>query len=214
MGIEPLNNQSWPVSLPLTARPVKVSAKMEDVVADYGSESSLELSSTASTSNKKLHLVMKYMCMVCDVSSQWLLEDLKQYRRDIIEGSYAVISDQRYCTCQKAELSNSEHDLLGLQDLSHSVKWLSALMDLSAHEHMLYSALEFKTWNKLLVGEVKEEMKHEQVLESEEPAFQRTIVLEVEVEVLHNVRQLGIYNSDLGEQRLQHISVAECAIPF
>lgn len=52
-------------------------------------------------------------------------------------------------------------------------------MDLGAHEHMFSYAMHVSTWYEQLVSEREEVIKHEQVLECEEPATQMMIASEV-----------------------------------
>lgn len=54
--------------------------------------------------------------------------------------------------------------------MGHFVELHSALIDLSTHEYVFCSALQFKTKYELLLVEVYEVVKHGGVLESEEPA--------------------------------------------
>lgn len=72
-------------------------------------------------------------------------------------------------TCQIVELSNSEHSQLSLLDMSPFREFLLALMDFIAHWHMLCSASRFKALFDLLVRDVEEVVKQEEVPESEEP---------------------------------------------
>lgn len=41
-------------------------------------------------------------------------------------------------------------------------------MDLGAHKHLFCSVLELKTWNELLLRELNDAVKEEDVVESEE----------------------------------------------
>lgn len=47
---------------------------------------------------------------------------------------------------------------------------LSVMIDAVTHKHMFYSGLQLKTYWDLLAWVVEQVVKHEQVLESEEPA--------------------------------------------
>lgn len=83
------------------------------------------------------------------------------------------------------ELSNLKHDPVGLPDMRHFVAGLFALMDLSVHKHIFCSALQGNTWYELLVWEVEEIVKQEEVLESRELAPQVKTLVEVEAKSLH-----------------------------
>lgn len=120
---------------------------------------------------------MKSVCMVFEVTFQRVLEGMEKYGAACNKAVHAVNCDPPYNTRRSAELSISEHDLLGLQDLSHLVELLSALMHLSAQEHMFWSILQFKRWYELLVGKVQEVVKRQEGLDSEKPAAQSTAVL-------------------------------------
>lgn len=82
---------------------------------------------------------------------------------DVSEGANAVIFNPLFNARQIAELSNSEHDQLSLQGMSHFVESPSTLTNWGAYVHMFCSAFQFKTSNELLVGEVNEVVKHEEV---------------------------------------------------
>lgn len=84
-------------------------------------------------------------------------------------------------------------------------------MDLGAHAHIFCTAL-YTTRYEMLVGEVVRVAKHEQFLESEEPATHSTTVFEAEAEVIHYVRILGIYDSVPPVKRRPHMSVAKYTI--
>lgn len=60
------------------------------------------------------------------------------------------------------------------------------LMELGAPGPTFCSALKFKAWYGLFVGEIEEVVKHEQIVESEMPAIQKMTVFEVEAKSLHS----------------------------
>lgn len=70
-----------------------------------------------------------------------LLKAVEQSDENIGKNVHAVIWAGPYSTCGIAEISNSEHDLLSLQDLRHLLEFLSAFMGLGAHGHMFCSVL-------------------------------------------------------------------------
>lgn len=113
--------------------------------------------------------------MVYEVLFQSLLERVEQPMDDIREALHAGICDQTYNTRLIANISNSDHDRLHLQDTSNSVEFLSTLMELGAHEHMVCSTLQFQTGSELF-SEVEEVVKQEAFLDSGEPATQTTTV--------------------------------------
>lgn len=63
--------------------------------------------------------------------------------------------------------------------MNHLVEFISALMDLGSHGHIYFSGLQLITWYKLLIRAVKEVVKHERVLESEQPITKTKPGLEV-----------------------------------
>lgn len=113
--------------------------------------------------NKRLQIDMMSACMVYEVLFQRLLEAVEQTGEDISEGVHAAICDLLYNIRRTAELPNWERDRLSVQDMSHSVELLSALLGLGVHGHMCFSALPVKTWYDLLRGEVEEVVKHGEV---------------------------------------------------
>lgn len=59
---------------------------------------------------------------------QRAVEAVKLSFEDELEGVQAAVCDALYKTCQIVELSNSEHDWLGMQDMSYFVGLLPELM--------------------------------------------------------------------------------------
>lgn len=100
-------------------------------------------------------------------------------------GVHTVICSPPRNHRRNAELSNLEYDRPSRQDMRHFVKLLFSLMDLGLHGPMLHSALEVKTRNNVLAGEIDKVVKHEQIHESEEPGSQTAIIVEVEAKALH-----------------------------
>lgn len=101
------------------------------------------------------------------------------------EGVHPVICDPTYNTRRIVEPSNSEHSRLSLHDMSHYLELFSALMDLGSHGSTFCSALLFKTRYMQFVREVEEVVRHEEVLDSKEPATWKTNIIEVEAKTLH-----------------------------
>lgn len=67
-----------------------------------------------------------------------------------------------------AELLNLEHYWLSRQGMSHLGGLNFALTDLRAHGHMICSSLAFKAWYDLLVWEVGDVVRHEEILDTAE----------------------------------------------
>lgn len=72
---------------------------------------------------------------------------------------------------------------------------LSAQMGLGVHVHMFFFAMQIKTWYDLLIGEVDKVLRLEEVLESKEPAIQKTIVFGVKSKASHYVQGPRINSS-------------------
>lgn len=94
--------------------------------------------------------------------------------------------------------------------MGHFVEFPSLVMDLEAREHLFCSLLQLKTWYEVLVGEVKDVIKEEDVAENDEAQIQRTIGFEANIKSLHWMRAPGTKQHDLGVKGLKHMSVAEC----
>lgn len=120
---------------------------------------------------------MNYVCKVYDDPFQNLLEAMEQSGEDTGKGVHHVIWDPPYNTRQIAELSNLELNKVDIQNMVHFFEFLSAFTDLGVHDHMFRSAFQLKKWYELLVRKIKEEVKHEEVLECNEPASQRWLLL-------------------------------------
>lgn len=75
-----------------------------------------------------------------------------------------MISDPLYNSRLMASLSNLEHDFLGLQHMSHFLEVLSVLIDVVGHDHLSCSALLFKSRYKMIVGDIEEVVKEEDVV--------------------------------------------------
>lgn len=70
--------------------------------------------------------------------SFWLLlEAVKPFNRDMFEGLEAGSCSSPYITSQIAELSDSEPDMLTLQDMSHYAKLLSGGKDAETHMRLI-----------------------------------------------------------------------------
>lgn len=87
---------------------------------------------------------MKSVCLVYDVPFKGPLEAEEQSGEDKFEGVQAVMCNPPYSTCRIAELSNSQHDGLRLQDMSHIVEAHSEVMYVGVHEHLFCSTLQFQ----------------------------------------------------------------------
>lgn len=74
--------------------------------------------------------------------------------RILLRGLHAEVLDPMYNSFRIAELFNSVHGALGLQDINHFLELHSALMKVSGHWHMFCSALPFKKWYELFFKEV------------------------------------------------------------
>lgn len=79
---------------------------------------------------------------------------------------------------------------------------------------MFCSTLQFNKCYKLLVKEEEEVVTYEEFLEVWRAWYSDDAVFEGEAKAFHYVWALGVYISELWVERLQHISVAECAIHF
>lgn len=96
--------------------------------------------------------------------------------------------------------------------MTHIVKFSSALMDLGTHEHVICSALQFRTLYQLLVEEVGEVVKLGGALELEELATRKTNALEIKANALHFIRDAMIYSGDPRVKWLQQMCVTEYGI--
>lgn len=155
---------------------------------------------------------MTSVCMLSDVLSRKLLKAVEQSGEDIGEGEISVIYDRSCNFCRIAELSNSELDRISLKHITGFLEFHSALIDLGTNGHMLCSPLQFKTLYVVLLLEVAEGVKFEEILAFAEPATQTATVLEMETKALHFMRAQWMYSSDPREKPLQHMSVEECSI--
>lgn len=115
---------------------------------------------------------MKSVSMVYNDPFQRLLQAVEQSSENISKDLHVVICHQPYSLRVIANLSDSEHDPLRLQCMSHFVDFNSTLLDQGSHGCMISSALQFNTWNELLIWEVEEVLKHEAVLVSQDPTAQ------------------------------------------
>lgn len=77
---------------------------------------------------------MKSVGIVYDISYQRLLEGVVQSRKDITKSVHTVTCSPPCTSRWMAELSDSEHDQVSLQDMSYSLELLSAMIDLGAHD--------------------------------------------------------------------------------
>lgn len=118
-------------------------------------KSSAKISSAVKEPYDVLRQAMKSVCLVYDVLFLGLMDTGKKSCEDMFEELQALMCDAPYNTCQIAELSSSEKDRLSVQNMSHFVKFQSALMDVGLHEHQFFCAVQFKTLYNLFLGEVK-----------------------------------------------------------
>lgn len=95
---------------------------------------------------------MKSVGMVYNVRFQKLLEAVEQSGNDISKGVDAVICLSLYKTFRIAELSYSEHDRLGIKDISQFVELLSDLMVLACMSTCFASYCSSKYGMGCLVG--------------------------------------------------------------
>lgn len=105
-----------------------------------------------------------------------------------------------------------EHDRLIMHSMSQSVDFLSAVMDVRGQGHLFSSGLQFRVWCELIVGEVRDVVKKEDVLEGDGIQSHRTTVFEVKGIALHCLRAPAIYHKDTGMKRVGHMSLTQCAI--
>lgn len=137
----------------------------------------VELSSAAKELYKVLKQAMKSTCLVHDFLFQERLEAMEQSGEDIFGGVSGVIYNQPYNTLWIAEPSNSEHNRIILQYLSHVMEFLSTFMDVVADGDRFCFALQSKTWYGTLVGKVEYFSNEENVVKGKEVQSQRTTVL-------------------------------------
>lgn len=64
------------------------------------------------------------------------------------------------------------------------------------------------------MGELEVVVKKEILVQGEKKRSKRTAVSKVEAKALYYIWALGIHDSDPPGKRFQHMSVAECAMPF
>lgn len=89
---------------------------------------------------------------------------------------------------------------------------LNAVNDVRAYVHLFCSAMQFKMRYELLVGEVENVVKEENVVEGAKVQSQRTPVFKLGANALHYVPVPSIYHSNLRLKRLKHISLVKCGI--
>lgn len=88
-------------------------------------------------------------------SFSMLLWAVKQFSKDICEAVQAMICDPPYNAPWIVEFSNFGHHRLSPQDMSDFVKLLSVLVDLGSQGHRFCTALQVRTWYKLLVWAIE-----------------------------------------------------------
>lgn len=89
----------------------------EDAVVEEMDASAVELSSAGQEPYEVLRPAMKAMCLGYDVPFQGMLEAVEESDEDTFAGVKTVFWDPTYNTGLIAELLNSEHHRLSLQDM-------------------------------------------------------------------------------------------------
>lgn len=98
-----------------------------------------------------------------NVPFQGLLEAEKNCSVYRFEALQAVVWDPPYSSHWTAKLSNSVPDQPSLKDMSRYTQWLLIVVDSRVHGHLLGTALQFKTWERLKVG-IVEDFKYRSLL--------------------------------------------------
>lgn len=122
VGFALVNIESRVESLFLTAMSLMEDAKMEDSLAEKASGIGVGLRFATRTTNEKLKIAVKCLCMVYDAPFQRLLGALEQSSKDTSDGRPSLIFDLAYTTRQMAKPINSKLSRLDLQDISHFVQ--------------------------------------------------------------------------------------------
>lgn len=108
------------------------------------------------------------MCVVYDSLFQWLLglwsNLVKIYLR---ECEMQCVKPRIILDRLQSSLANSGRNQPAFQDMSHFVRFLSALMDVGVQAPLFSSALLLKTSCELLVGEVENIVHKEDAVEVE-----------------------------------------------
>lgn len=146
-----MKEKSPVMSLMLTAPSLMGDVKVKDDVADSAGGSIADPGSAGGYAYEELQTAMKCLCMVYDVTFRRLIEVVEQSGEDTCECVHAVIGDSLYNTRRIAELSNSEHDGPGLQEMNNFVEFLFGIYGPGCASNMLCSALLFKTLYELLI---------------------------------------------------------------
>lgn len=76
--------------------------------------------------------------------------------------------------------------------MSSIVEFLSAVMNLGVHGHLVFSDLQFKTRYELSIGALEDSVQGKHVLDSLEPATHKSTTFEVEEKALRYVCTPGI----------------------
>lgn len=116
-----------------------------------------------------LQIALQTVSMVYNVPFQRLLEAVEQSSGNNRKGLPAVVCDATYNNSFIVKRSNCEYHRLSLQGMSTFVELNSSLIDLGAHGPLNCFELHFKTWYAVLVRDVEKVLKHERVLEFEDP---------------------------------------------
>lgn len=103
-----------------------------------------------------------------------------------------MICETLYKLRRVAALSNSDHDLLRLQEMSPFVEVPSVLIYVGAHGPLFCSALQIKTWCDLSLSEVEQVLKEEDGKDSEEELNEKNNQFRTGRQNLHCLRAPGI----------------------
>lgn len=110
VGIGLVDEKSWVVSLPSIAMPLMVDEELEDVVAENGSGSGAELSSTGRKALEQMQIVTKSVSIVYEVLFRRLLEAVEWSGADIREVVHALNRETPSNTDRVEKLSDPDHD--------------------------------------------------------------------------------------------------------
>lgn len=145
-----------------------------------------------------------------NVLLQRLLDAVKKLGDHITDGcSFSLwCSLKRWPTSRAFQILD---DLLSLKGMRANADFLSVVMDLGPHDHMLHSSLHVKIWLSLMTKELEymvEPTKKRSKLMSVETCYRMTATIEVSIEVLQFVQYRELYLSSARMKSLCHFTVA------
>lgn len=102
--------------------------------------------------------MLRRLCVVYEVPFQGLLEAIEQ-SVSRFEEARTFICNPSYSLPRNATLSSSKPCFQSTQDINQIVRVLQAVMEVGGHGSHFCSAMEFKAWDNLFVGEGEQVVK-------------------------------------------------------